>query len=89
MPNQLAQYYRGGYPMEYMHTNNDQWFALVGFAVFVIIVGVALWIVYKIATKNTAAMQGKDPIDIAKERYANGDITKEQYEEIIKTLGSK
>ena len=30
---------------------------------------------------------GETPLDIAKRRYAQGEITKEQYEEIKRTLG--
>lgn len=89
MLSQFAQYHRGGYPMEHMYTDDNQWFALAGFVVFVTICGVALFMVYKIATKNSAAIQGKDPIDIAKERYAKGEISKEELAEIKKELSNK
>lgn len=91
MLNQFAQYYQRGYQVMDgpMHTEDNHWFTLVGFVVFVAIVGVALLVVYKIATKTTAASQGKDPIDIAKERYAKGEITKEELADIKKELASK
>ena len=89
MFNQFAEYYRGGYPVEHMHADENRWVALVGFIVIVAIVGAALLIVYKIATKTAAAGQGNDPIAIAKERYAKGEITKEEFGEIKKELASK
>jgi uncharacterized membrane protein len=33
-------------------------------------------------------MQQRDPaLDAARERYARGELTREQYEEIVRTLG--
>lgn len=89
MLNQFAQYYRGGYPMDTMHSDDNQWLTLVGFVVFVAVVSAALLVVYNIATKPTAAIQGKDPIDIAKERYAKGEISKDEFAEIKKELTAK
>jgi uncharacterized membrane protein len=89
MLNQGAQYYRGDFPVQHMQTDDNHWFTLVSFVVFIAIVSVTLLVVYKIATKSTAASQGKDPIDIAKERYAKGEINKEQLADIKKELTSK
>jgi len=94
MLQQVAQYYRGDnayYPMNHMVDGADEnrWLALVCFGVFVSLVGVALYVVYKIANQSTAASQGKDPLDIAKERYAKGEISKEDLADIKKELLDK
>jgi len=89
MLQQFAQYYRGDFPMERMQADDNHWFTLVSFVVFVAIVGTALLVVYKIASKTTAASQGKDPLEIAKERYAKGEISKDELADIKKELASK
>jgi len=90
MLQQMAQLYRYDNPMTtHMPTSyQDGWFTLVGFIVLIALVGVILLIVYKLATKP-AASQGKDPIDIAKERLARGDISAEEFDAIKKALSSK
>ncbi len=89
MLHQGSQYYRGDFPMEHVRVDDNHWFTLVSFVVFIAIVSATLLVVYKIATKNTAASQGKAPIDIAKERYAKGEINKEELADIKKELASK
>lgn len=90
MLNNFSQYYRNeGMPI--MHSRNDDglgWIFLVGFVVIALIVGAALYITYKAATKTTASQENPSqiPINIAKERYAKGEITKEQFAEIKKDL---
>lgn len=75
--------------MEHMQADDNHWFTLVSFVVFVTIIGVALLMVYKIAMKTNAASQGKEPLEIAKERYAKGEISKEELADIKKELASK
>ena len=55
--------------------------ALVGMAFIVLVI----WAVIKI-TNHHPSTTNKTPIDIAKERYAKGEITKEQFEQIKKDL---
>lgn len=90
MLQQLAQYYRGGSPMrdQLYGPDENRWFTLVGLLVFAAIVGIVLLVVYKIATKPSAS-QGKDPLDIAKERYAKGEINKQEFDDMKKELSSK
>ena len=56
------------------------WIALVGLIVW----GVIAW------TRNrgpeSSAGEKRPPLDIAKERYAKGEISKEQFEQIKKDL---
>ena len=90
MLEQFAELYRQDYPImtTHMQASDDRWFTLVGFTVFVAIVSAALFVVYKIATKP-AASQGKDPLDIARERYAKGEISKEEFTDMKKELSAK
>lgn len=53
------------------------------------IIGLIVWAVLRL-TRSRGAHTGnrKDALDIAKERYARGEITKEQFEQIKKDLQS-
>lgn len=58
------------------------WIVLVLVAVYLVVI-----LVKKI--KDTGAnysAKGEDPITIAKKRYARGEITREEYEELLKDL---
>jgi putative membrane protein len=48
-------------------------------------IALIVWAVKKF-TGGTSANRKNDPIDIARERYARGEITKEEFEQIKKTL---
>ena len=57
--------------------------------VWVIIIALIVWGVIALvkrgySTSNTS--HKRDPLEIAKERYAKGEISKEEYEEIKKNL---
>ncbi|MFZ2500284.1 SHOCT domain-containing protein [Methanosarcina sp.] len=60
------------------------------FGVFIlwipIIVIAYLSIKHLINRNKTRGYEGKSPLDIAKERYAKSEITKEEFEEIRKNL---
>ena len=57
--------------------------------VWVIIIGLIVWGVIAL-TRHSAHSSGsterRSPLDIAKERYAKGEITKEEFERIRKDL---
>lgn len=52
----------------------------------IIIVGVYLLIKYLIEQNKARTGEEKSALDIAKERYAKGEITKEEFEEMKKRL---
>lgn len=49
------------------------------------LVALIVWVVMKLS-KGGETSSKKDPLDIAKERYAKGDISKEEFEQIKKDL---
>ncbi len=57
--------------------------------VWVVIIALIVWGVTALAKRGTSASgtaQKRNPLDIAKERYAKGEISKEEFEEIKKGL---
>jgi len=61
------------------------WMIIVWVVVIALIVwGVIALVKHSSSTTNT--LQKHSPLDTAKERYARGEISKEEYEEIKKNL---
>lgn len=76
---------------------------LVMIAFWVIVIGGAVWLVMTLVRGNQSAVASNQPhalitppanisnltpLDIVKARYARGEITKEQYEEMRHDLGA-
>lgn len=56
---------------------------------FLIVIGVVLYVVIRGAqSSSTGGASGETPLDILKKRYAKGEITKDQFEQMKKDLGS-
>jgi putative membrane protein len=71
--------------------NGMGWWMVFGGILFVIFWGLIIYlIVWAIrrfsGSSGTGGPAHRSPIDIAKERYARGEITKEQYDQIKKDL---
>ena len=49
------------------------------------IIALVIWGIIRLTRHGTVTAKGS-PLDIAKERYAKGEITKEQFEQIKKDL---
>jgi putative membrane protein len=57
--------------------------------VWIVVVGLIVWGVIALTrhySGSSGAGERRSPVDIAKERYAKGEITKEEFERIKKDL---
>ena len=55
-----------------------------GWIIWLAIIAIAVWLILRFTTKNRIkgdTSRGKSSIDILDERYAKGEIDKEEYEE--------
>ncbi len=63
---------------------------IFGWIWFFIFIGgmmaLGVWIVRKLAGPGQGDKSKSDPLDIAKERYARGEISKEEFERLKKDL---
>ena len=56
---------------------------------WVVIVALVIWGIVAVARRDGSTSETppkRDPLDIARERYAKGEITREEFEEIRKNL---
>ncbi len=66
--------------------------ALIMIAFWVLVIGGVVWLVATLArgSGSTGAQfaAGQTPLDVLKARYAKGEVTKEQFEEMKRALGA-
>ena len=72
-----------------MHDVNVWWMAAGWVLMALIWIGIAVLAIlaFRWFLKHSDATEKRTPMDIARERYAKGEITKEQFEQIKKDLG--
>lgn len=78
-----AAYYHNG-PM--MTGGNGAWVSAVFGILFFLLLVVMVIYVLRIMSNHSPASGRREPLDIARERYAKGEITKEELAEIKKEL---
>jgi putative membrane protein len=65
---------------------------LLMLAFWVLVIGGAIWLVVTLARGSQSTpgthTAGQTPLDILKARYAKGEVTKEQFEEMKRDLGA-
>lgn len=83
---QMMRRYDGQFMDGYNH--HDSWVgAVLTLLIVLIVAGVAIYLIRAFAqSNNTSQTDVRDPLDIAKERYAKGEITKEELADIKKEL---
>ena len=74
--------------MMYWYTGTWGWSMMIGMLLFwIVIIGLIIWVVLELTKRNTVTKpQNEDPNSIVKVRYAKGDISKKEYESMIKEL---
>ncbi len=63
------------------------WWMLIGSVWFVVFWGVVIWAVVKVTSRG----ESRDPtsaLDIARQRYALGELTREEFEQLRKDLAA-
>ena len=63
------------------------WSIMIGI-VFLAFVALVIWVVVRLIERggHNVVTNNRTPLDIAEERYAKGEITKDQFEQIKKDL---
>ena len=74
--------------MWYMHDWSNWWIWFGGIDMFFFwgaLIALAIWAIIRFTRRDYPVTHSK-PLDIAKERYARGEITKEQFDQIKRDL---
>jgi len=53
------------------------------------IIALVVWGIRVLTGRRGESLEAKDPLEIARRRYARGEITREQLEEMEDTLGGR
>ena len=83
MMNMLGRGMMGNYPAGYDYSNygywNIFWILLLAAVIFLVV-----WIIHRFGIKKTAS---ETPLNISRKRFAKGEITKKEFEDMKKDLG--
>jgi putative membrane protein len=80
--------------MWYMHDGSGWWMVFGGLwmlVFWVAIIALVVWAIKKLTEHKgprSGTSEKREPLDIAKERYAKGEISREEFEQIKRDLGS-
>ena len=83
MMNMMGRGMMGNYPASYDYSNygywNIFWILLLAAVIFLVV-----WIIHRFGIKKTAS---ETPLNILRKRFAKGEITKKEFEDMKKDLG--
>lgn len=48
----------------------------------IVVIGMVVYVLVKSSDQQRSSKPGEDPLDIVQQRYAKGEITKEDYEQM-------
>ena len=89
-PAKTSNNFKGGFPMmwnRYGMMNGFGWIGYLIGIIILIIIGIAIFFVVKLVLKkNNNSQKNESPIDILKNRYVKGEISKKEYELIKKDI---
>ena len=74
--------------MWYMHEGLGWWMVFGGVWMFLFwggLIALIVWGITRLSERNGSS-QKRDPLDVAKERYAKGEIAKEEFEQLKRDL---
>lgn len=72
--------------MMYWYNGNGEWWMWLIMIIFwIVVIGLVIWGVSALS-RRTGGSSGSNALDIAKERYAKGEISHEEFEKIKKNL---
>jgi len=80
--------FEGGSTMWYMHEGMGWWMIFGGVWMVIFwggLIALTVWGITKLNRRNSSSSK-HDPLDIAKERYARGEISKKEFEQLKKDL---
>src|SRR3989339_2136837 len=82
MMNMMGRGMMGSYPANYNYSNYGYW-NIFWILLFVAAIFLIVWIIHRFGIKNTASMT---PLNILRKRFAKGEITKKEFEDLKKDL---
>ena len=82
MMNMMGRGMMGGYPASYDYNNYGYW-NIFWILLFVATIFLIVWIIHRFGIKKTAS---ETPLNILRKRFAKGEITKKEFEDLKKDL---
>ena len=83
MTNMMGRGMMGSYPANYDYSNYGYW-NIFWILLFAAIIFLIVWIIHRFRMKKTAS---ETPLNILRKRFAKGEITKKEFEDMKKELG--
>lgn len=71
------------------HHEGFRWFAVFGSLLWLILIGVIIYFLVSLLASRHELRRDEDPLEIVRRRYAKGEITRDEYEQMRKDLISR